>query len=90
MESVREILQGTKMDVILQLNHDLEELRDIIHTLLRLVGERGFCPRCGERVVHLRAMRSPQVVTCNPDGTEHRLSCIHQFPVEAGHAENRE
>src|SRR5262249_29976644 len=84
MESVREILEG-KMDVILQLNHDLETVREIVRTLLQLVGERGFCPRCGERVVYLRYVRTSAILPHNCDGTAHRATCTKQFAREGNH-----
>jgi hypothetical protein len=85
MESVHEILEGGKMAIITQLSRDLEEKCRIIQCLLRQIGERGFCPRCGERIVFLRHAVIPLVEPYNSDGTLHHLTCTKCLTKEAHH-----
>jgi hypothetical protein len=83
MESVREILEGEKMVIITQLSRDLEEKCRIIQSLLRHVGQRGFCPRCGERIIFLRHAVDPLVEPYNSDGTLHQRTCTRCLTKEA-------
>jgi hypothetical protein len=85
MESVREILEGEKMVIITQLSRDLEEKCRIIQCLLRHAGQRGFCPRCSERIVFVRHNSSPLIESYNSNGTLHQRTCTKCLLKEAHH-----
>jgi hypothetical protein len=82
MQSVRELLEGGKMEIITQLNHDLDEARRIVYTLLRHVGQRGLCPRCGERITWLRHAKDSMLEAYNANGTQHTRTCTKSFTHE--------
>lgn len=75
MESLREILQGGKMEIIAQLNHDLAIAKLNIETLLRLVGEFSRCPHCKYPIYYVRYARSGDREPHNCDGSPHRATC---------------